>query len=97
MPLDIMPLDIIQKTSIYEYLTKANEFFVEEMRREQLRKAIEGPARIQTMYFESHQNGEDLVNKLLDDVGQTPRLLPLVSYTLHELYEKRIEQFKAKE
>ncbi|MBO1047498.1 MAG: hypothetical protein HEQ10_07005 [Dolichospermum sp. DEX182a] len=95
-----MPLDIkytFQQTSIYEYLTKAKEFFVEEMRREQLRKAIEGPARIQTMYFESHQNGEDLVNKLLDDVGQTPRLLPLVSYTLHELYKKRIEQFKAKE
>ncbi|MEH2237571.1 nSTAND1 domain-containing NTPase [Nostoc sp.] len=92
-----MPSDIkhaFHNNLIYEYLTDENQFLVEEMTREQLREAIEKPAQIRTMFFEYQPDGQDLVNQLLDDVGQTPRLLPLVSYTLEELYKKRIEQFK---
>jgi ABC-type branched-subunit amino acid transport system substrate-binding protein/uncharacterized caspase-like protein len=84
---------VFQNTFIYEHWADY-QFLVEEMKPEQLREAIEKPAQIQTMFFEYQPDGQDLVNQLLDDVGQTPRLLPLVSYTLKELYEKRVEQFK---
>jgi WD40 repeat protein len=57
-------------------------FFVTPMNREELQQAIEEPAAQRTLFFESPK----LVNQLIDEVINTPGALPLLSFTLSELY-----------
>lgn len=57
-------------------------FIVTAMNREELRDAIEEPAAARTLFFESPR----LVNDLIDEVIQMPGTLPLLSFTLSELY-----------
>jgi WD40 repeat protein len=57
---------------------------VRAMNLDELRQAIEGPALKQALYFEP----PELVGKLIDEVGQMPGALPLLSFTLSELYIK---------
>ncbi|QHG20510.1 caspase family protein [Nostoc sp. ATCC 53789] len=61
---------------------QAARFIVPAMTREELRSCIEEPASIRVMYFEPH----NLVEQLIDEVAQMPGALPLLSFTLSELY-----------
>lgn len=75
---------------LQEYWKKAC-FPVTSMGRDQLREAIEQPALAQVLYFEE-KNGESLVNQLLNDIGDTSGVLPLLSFTLSELYCQYVEK-----
>jgi WD40 repeat protein len=54
------------------------------MRREQLREAVEGPARIRGVRFEP-----GLVDRILTDVGERPGRLPLLEFTLTRLWDEQ--------
>jgi WD40 repeat protein/uncharacterized caspase-like protein len=69
---------------------KDARFPVRAMNLDELRQAIEGPALKQALYFEP----PELVGKLIDEVGQMPGALPLLSFTLSELYAKLHERWK---
>jgi energy-coupling factor transporter ATP-binding protein EcfA2 len=79
--------DFIGKCAYYENL---NMFVidhlvqVEPMGFEELRQAIEEPARMVGLHFES-----GLINRILADVKGAPGELPLLEHALLELYEKR--------
>ncbi|BDA68902.1 hypothetical protein CAL7716_030680 [Calothrix sp. PCC 7716] len=75
---------------LQEYWKKAC-FSIASMARDQLREAIEQPALAQVLYFEE-ENGESLVNQLLNDIGDTSGVLPLLSFTLSQLYCKSVEK-----
>jgi WD40 repeat protein len=59
-----------------------SRFVIPPMGQVQLREAIEKPAAARVLYFEP----SSLVDKLVEDVAQTPGALPLLSFTLSELY-----------
>jgi hypothetical protein len=59
----------------------AARFVVPPMTQDELREAIERPASAKVLYFE-----EGLVDSLINEVVQTPGALPLLSFTLSELY-----------
>jgi hypothetical protein len=63
------------------------------MRSDELRQAIESPASEMALYFEPPH----LVDKLIDEVGQMPGALPLLSFTLSELYIKLAEKWRIQE
>lgn len=62
-------------------------FIVTPMDREELQQAIEEPAAQRALFFESPK----LVNDLIDEVVQMPGALPLLSFTLSELYLKYLK------
>lgn len=62
-------------------------FFVTPMNREELQQIIEEPAEQRTLVFESPK----LVNKLIDEVIGMQGALPLLSFTLSELYLKYLK------
>lgn len=66
-------------------------YTVAAMGRNQLREVIEQPALVQVLHFED-KNGESLVDRLLDDIGDTSGVLPLLSFTLSELYCKYVQK-----
>ncbi|MBD2183413.1 caspase family protein [Planktothrix sp. FACHB-1355] len=68
---------------------RKGRFPVRAMNSDELREAIEQPARKQALYFEP----PDLVGRLIDEVGQMPGALPLLSFTLSELYIKLIKRW----
>ncbi|OUL27299.1 hypothetical protein BV378_11785 [Nostoc sp. RF31YmG] len=68
---------------------KSARFPVRAMNSDELRDAIEGPTLKQALYFEP----PELVGKLIDEVGQMPGVLPLLSFTLSELYIKLHERW----
>ncbi len=70
-----------QETALKQYWQEAR-FIVPAMTREELREAIEEPATKRVMYFEPHS----LVEQAIDEVAQMPGALPLLSFTLSELY-----------
>ena len=59
-------------------------FLVRPMRSDELRQAVIGPANEMALYFEP----ANLADTLVDEVAQTPGALPLLSFTLSELYLK---------
>ena len=59
-------------------------FVVRPMRSDELREVIERPAVQMALYFEP----PDLVDRLVDEVSQMPGALPLLSFTLSEMYFK---------
>jgi len=59
-----------------------SRFVIPPMGQAQLREAIEKPAAARVLYFEP----SSLIDKLVEDVAQTPGALPLLSFTLSELY-----------
>ena len=61
---------------------KQARFVVPPMSQDELRDAIEGPASERVLYFEPHS----LVDQIINEVVQTPGALPLLSFTLSELY-----------
>jgi hypothetical protein len=54
------------------------------MNRGELRSAIEQPAGMQGAAFEA-----GLVERILDDVGEKPGVLPLLEFTLTQLWERQ--------
>jgi len=62
-------------------------FVVPTMTPEELRQVIEEPAAARAVYFES----PELVNQLIDEVAEMPGVLPLLSFTLSELYRMYLE------
>ncbi|MEG3919039.1 caspase family protein [Microcoleus sp. T3_A4] len=71
------------QSALKEYWTEAR-FPVRAMNLDELRQAIEQPAAEMALYFEP----ANLVNQLIDEVSQMPGALPLLSFTLSELYIK---------
>jgi hypothetical protein len=57
-------------------------FLVRPLNRQELRHVIEGPASERVLYFEP----ETLVDQLIDEVAEMPGSLPLLSFTMSELY-----------
>ncbi|MEG4853968.1 caspase family protein [Microcoleus sp. B5-D4] len=64
-------------------------FPVRAMRADELRQAIERPAAEMALYFEP----ANLVDRLIEEVGQMPGALPLLSFTLSEFYIKLYEKW----
>ena len=62
-------------------------FLVKPMTQDELREVIERPAAERVMVFEPH----DLVERLINEVVQMPGALPLLSFTLSELYRRYYE------
>ncbi|WP_414588229.1 caspase family protein [Scytonema sp. PCC 10023] len=79
----------LSDTALKPYWTSAR-FVVPGMTREQLREAIVEPASARVMYFEP----PTLVDELIDEVMQMPGALPLLSFTLSELYFKYIDSVR---
>jgi WD40 repeat protein/energy-coupling factor transporter ATP-binding protein EcfA2 len=63
-------------------------FPVRPMNREELREVIEGPARDRVLEFDP----PSLVDALIDEVIDSPGALPLLSFTLSELYRERLKR-----
>ncbi|MBW4546791.1 MAG: caspase family protein, partial [Symplocastrum torsivum CPER-KK1] len=78
-----------RETALEPYWSGAR-FIVPVMTREELRQAIVEPATAKVMYFEPPK----LVDDLIDEVVQMPGALPLLSFTLSELYLKYIKSVK---
>jgi WD40 repeat protein/energy-coupling factor transporter ATP-binding protein EcfA2 len=67
---------------------QAARFIIPGMTREELRQAIIEPATARVMYFEP----PGLVDQIIDEVAQMPGALPLLSFSLSELYLKYIKK-----
>jgi WD40 repeat protein len=72
----------------------AARFVVPAMTRSQLREAIEEPASKRVMYFQSDDPQNPLVEQLINEVAEMPGALPLLSFTLSELYLKYLNRQK---
>jgi len=76
-------------TALENYWTKAR-FVVPAMTRQELREAITEPTTAKVMFFEP----PTLVDQVIDEVVQMPGALPLLSFTLSELYLKYIKSVR---
>ena len=65
-------------------------FIVPPMTQAELREVIEGPANEAVLYFDP----SNLVDKLINEVIQTPGALPLLSFTLSELYMRYLGRYR---
>jgi WD40 repeat protein len=72
-------------------------FPVRAMRSDELRQAIERPAAEMALYFEQLPEQRNPVDKLVEEVGQMPGALPLLSFTLSELYIKLAKKWETGE
>lgn len=75
-----------QKDSPLAAIWGAGRYVVPPMDIEDLRQVIEGPASVRVLYFDP----PELVDDLIKEVIQTPGALPLLSFTLSELYVKYV-------
>jgi WD40 repeat protein len=87
-------------SSALEPYWKDARFPVRAMTSDELRQVIENPALKQALYFEELKDEqgnttENLVSKLVDEVGQMPGALPLLSFTLSELYVRLYKRWEA--
>jgi WD40 repeat protein len=82
----------LNSEALKSYWTKAR-FPVRAMRSDELRQAIAAPASEMALYFEP----ANLVDRLIDEVGQMPGALPLLSFTLSEFYIKLVQKWRNKE
>lgn len=73
-------------TALRRYWINAR-FVVPAMTQDELRNAIIQPATARVMYFEP----PSLVDQIIDEVVQMPGALPLLSFTLSELYLKYLQ------
>jgi len=74
---------LLENTELMEQLGDGR-VDISPMKREELEAAIVGPSKIVDLTFEA-----GLVSLLLDDAGQEPGNLPLLEFTLQQLWEKR--------
>ncbi len=75
-------------TSVLQSLWTHARFVVSPMTQDDLREAIVGPAAARVLSFEP----DELVDRIINEVVQTPGALPLLSFTLSELYIKYLER-----
>jgi WD40 repeat protein len=61
-------------------------FLVRPLNRSELRQVIEGPASERVLYFEP----PTLVDQVIDEVAEMPGALPLLSFTMSELYRSYV-------
>jgi len=80
-----------QDTVLKEHWSAAR-FVVPPMTRSELREAIEEPASKRVMYFQSDDPKKPLIDQLIDEVAEMPGALPLLSFTLSELYLKYLQR-----
>ena len=80
-----------QGTVLKRYWNAAR-FAIPLMTRSELREAIEEPASAKVMYFQSNDPNQPLVEQLIDEVANMPGGLPLLSFTLSELYLKYLKR-----
>ncbi|MFB2770842.1 caspase family protein [Pelatocladus sp. BLCC-F211] len=78
-------------TAFKQHWTAAR-FIVPPMTRTELRQAIEEPASAKVMYFQSDDPNYPLIDRLIDEVANMPGALPLLSFTLSELYLKYLKR-----
>ncbi|HEX7312945.1 MAG TPA: caspase family protein [Pyrinomonadaceae bacterium] len=69
-------------SSAFGGLWQTSRFVVPPMTQDELRETIEGPASAAVIYFDPPQ----LVDRLINEVVQMPGALPLLSFTLSEMY-----------
>jgi hypothetical protein len=69
-------------------LWKHGRFVTPPMSQAELREVIEEPAAVSVLFFDP----PTLVDTLIDEVIQTPGALPLLSFTLEQLYLKYIDR-----
>ncbi len=69
-------------------LWKHGRFVTPPMSQAELREVIEEPAAVRVLFFDPPA----LVDTLIDEVIQTPGALPLLSFTLEQLYLKYIDR-----
>ncbi|MGQ4646075.1 nSTAND1 domain-containing NTPase [Lyngbya aestuarii] len=82
----------LNSDALKSHWTKAR-FPVRAMYPDELRQAIERPAAEMALYFQP----SNLVDRLIGEVGQMPGALPLLSFTLSELYLKLAEKWRLQE
>jgi WD40 repeat protein len=78
------------RNSTLEQYWQPARFIVPAMTREELRSCIEEPASARVLYFEPYS----LVDDLIDEVVQMPGAMPLLSFTLSELYLKYLRSVR---
>ena len=66
----------------------ASRVVVPAMTLDEYREAIEGPASVKVLYFQGKTSSQEFINRLIGDVANTPGALPLLSFTLSELYRR---------
>jgi Flp pilus assembly protein TadD len=76
-----------KNNGLNELWKKEARFVVPPMTQDELREVIEKPALEKVLYFEP----SNLVDRLINEVVQMPGALPLLSFTLSELYLKYLE------
>ncbi len=74
--------------SALEDAWRTGRYVVPPMSRQDFRAVIEGPASLKVLYFEPY----GLVETLLDEVVAMPGGLPLLSFTLSEMYRRYVER-----
>jgi branched-chain amino acid transport system substrate-binding protein len=84
---------LFQDTALKQYWTKEAQFAVPQMYRWEFQQAIEEPAILKVVNFEVKDN-QNFVDDLLDEMMQMQEELPLLSFFLHELYNKLLDKNK---
>jgi len=80
--LKFLPKDYSVKHTELKNRWQSGRFIVPVMTRGELREAIEKPAEARVMFFQP----PELVEQLIDEVADMPGALPLLSFTLSQLY-----------
>ncbi|QDV37460.1 caspase family protein [Tautonia plasticadhaerens] len=70
----------------------ASRVVVPAMTLDEYREAIEGPASLRVLYFRGKTSSQGFVDRLIGDVANTPGALPLLSFTLSELYLRYLDR-----
>lgn len=78
----------IAQTDLQTFWNDDSRFIVPPMSQDELREVIEQPASVKVLYFEPFE----LIDQLINEVLQTPGALPLLSFTLSELYLRYVER-----
>jgi len=86
--LKFLPKDYSVKHTDLKNRWQNGRFIVPAMTRGELRDAIEKPAEARVMFFQP----PELVEQLIDEVAGMPGALPLLSFTLSELYLKYLKR-----
>lgn len=86
--LKYVPSDFQWGNTLLESHWQSGRFIVPAMTRGELREAIEKPVEKQVMFFQPH----DLVEQLIDEVDNMPGALPLLSFSLSELFLKYLHR-----
>ncbi|HEY9852946.1 MAG TPA: ABC transporter substrate-binding protein [Leptolyngbyaceae cyanobacterium] len=76
-----------QDSDLKKYWTEEARFHIKEMTTAELREAITEPASQKSIFFVPNT----LIDKLVDEVAGMPGTLPLLSFTLNELYRLFVE------